>query len=85
MPSASLWFDSKVECDMAKLSEVSQHYMSPAFAGKMESKTYRQAIRNWLNEATGGKKRGMAQGLSFPKDIMMMLLATIEFKAQWGH
>lgn len=53
------------------------------FAGEMGSVSMNQALREWLNERTGGKLQDRVSSVYLSPDTLAALFSTLYFKAGW--
>ena len=79
----SLWLRSGMTYSQDVLDTLAADYYASSFSGEMGSEEYDQALRNWINEQTGGLLREQAGGLSMDPDTVLALASTIYFKAGW--
>ena len=80
----SLWLRSGMTYSQEVLDTLAADYYASSFSGEMGSEEYNQALRDWLNEQTGGLLKEQADGLSMNPSTVLALASTIYFKAAWS-
>ena len=80
----SLWLRGGMTYSQDVLDTLAADYYASSFSGEMGSEAYNQALRNWINEQTGGLLKEQAGGLSMDPDTVLALASTIYFKAAWA-
>ena len=79
----SLWLRSGMTYSQKVLDILAKDYYASSFSGEMGSEEYDQALRDWLNEQTGGLLAEQAEGLEMKPETVLALASTIYFKAAW--
>ena len=79
----SLWLDQEISYEPAAVDALAQYYYASSFQGEMGSDAFTQALRDWLNQQTGGLLQEQAAGLKFTPETLLALASTIYFKAGW--
>lgn len=79
----SLWLRSGMTYSQKVLDILAKDYYASSFSGEMGSEEYNQALRDWLNEQTGGLLAEQAEGLEMKPETVLALASTIYFKAAW--
>ena len=82
--ASSLWLRDGMTYSQDVLNTLARDYYASSFSGEMGSEAYDQALRNWINEQTGGLLKQQADGLSMDPDTVLALASTIYFKAAWA-
>ena len=80
----SLWLRDGTTYSQDVLDTLAADYYASSFSGEMGTEEYDQALRNWLNEQTGGMLREQADGLSMDAETVLALASTVYFKAAWS-
>ena len=80
----SLWLRDGMTYSQDTLDTLARDYYASSFSGEMGSEEYNQALRDWLNEQTGGLLKEQATGLSMDPDTVLALASTVYFKAAWS-
>ena len=81
----SLWLRDDFTYSQETLDTLACVYYASTFAGEMGSEEYNQALRDWLNEQTGGLLEEQTGQLSMLPETVMALASTIYFKAAWEN
>ena len=80
----SLWLRNGMTYSQEVLDTLAADYYASSFSGEMGSEEYNQALRDWLNEQTGGLLKEQSDGLSMDPDTVLALASTVYFKAGWA-
>ena len=80
----SLWLRDGMTYSQSVLDTLAADYYASSFSGEMGSEEYNQALRDWLNEQTGGLLEKYTAGVSMDPDTVLALASTIYFKAAWS-
>ena len=80
----SLWLRDGMTYSQEVLDTLARDYYAFSFSGEMGSEEYNQALRDWINEQTGGLLREQAGGLSMDPDTVLALASAVYFKAAWS-
>ena len=80
----SLWLRDGMTYSQEVLDTLARDYYASSFSGEMGSEEYDQALRNWINEQTGGLLKQQAEGLSMDPDTVLALASTVYLKAAWS-
>lgn len=79
----SLWLNEVVDFNQTTMDSLAQNYYASSFRGEMGSEEFDQALRDWINEQTGGLLEAQADGLSMDPETVMALASTIYYRAKW--
>lgn len=79
----SLWLNEAVDFNQTTMDSLAQNYYASSFRGQMGSEEFDQALRDWINEQTGGLLEAQADGLSMDPETVMALASTIYYRAKW--
>ena len=79
----SLWLNEAVDFNQTTMDSLAQNYYASSFRGQMGSEEFDQALRDWINEQTGGLLEAQADGLSMDPETIMALASTIYYRAKW--
>lgn len=60
-------------------------YCASSYQGTMGSEVLNQALRDWLNEQTGGLLEDYANGVELDANTILALAATIYYKEVWAE
>ena len=80
----SLWLRDGFTYSQQTLDTLAKDYYASSFSGEMGTEEYNQALRDWLNEQTGGLLEEQASQLSMAPETVLALASTIYFKAAWS-
>ncbi len=85
----SLWLRDGIEYKKETIETLQNKYFASSFAGDFNSQEYAQAMRNWLNEQTGGMLEDEVQKLSFNDTLQTetaaVFASTLYFNAKWDN
>lgn len=79
----SLWLRDDFTYSQKVLDTLAKDHYASSFSGKMGTEEYDQALRDWLNEQTGGLLEEQASQLEMAPETVLALASTIYFKAAW--
>ena len=79
----SLWLNESVNFNQSTMDSLATNYYASSFRGEMGSEEFNQALRDWINEQTGGLLEAQADGLSMDPETVMALASTIYYRAKW--
>ena len=85
----SLWLDKELDYDQATMDALATHYYTSVYSSDLGSDESNQAIRDWLNEQTGGLLEQEVQNAGIPEDPntfpVFGLYSTVYFRAKWSN
>ncbi len=81
--ASSIWLNEDIEFNKKTLNTLAEDYYASSYQGKMGSESLNQALRDWLNEQTGGLLKNQIDGLNLDNDTVLALATTVYFKAKW--
>lgn len=81
--ASSLWLNEYLEYRASTVKTLAEDYYASVYQGEMGSEEYNQALRNWLNEQTGGLLREYADGAGMETQTVLALASAVYFKARW--
>lgn len=79
----SLWLDEDISYEKDTLERLARDYFASSYSGQMGDPAYDKALRDWLNEQTGGLLEEQITGLEFSPETVFALASTIYFCAKW--
>lgn len=82
--SNSLWLNDKMTFVQDTMDTLADIYYASSYSGEMGSEKFNAALRDWINNQTGGMLEQQAEGLALEPDTVMALASTIYFKAKWN-
>ena len=80
----SVWLNDGVHYKDAALRTLAKDYFASVFSGEPGTDGYDDALREWINEQTGGLLRDSAAGLQMDPLMMVTLVSAVYFRARWG-
>ena len=81
--AASLWLDENINYVDETMKALAEHYYVSSYAGEMGNEGMNRALRDWINEQTGGLLEEQAADLELLDDTILALATTICFRAKW--
>ncbi len=81
--ASSLWLRDDMTYREETIQTLAEKHHASVFSGVMGSKNLDEALRDWVNENTGGLLKEAAEGLEFNDDTLLGLVTTVYFKAGW--
>ena len=79
----SLWLDEDISYEKDTLEGLARDYFASSYRGQMGDSAYDKALRDWLNEQTGGLLEEQVGGLEFSPETVFALASTVYFCAKW--
>ncbi len=79
----SLWLRQGDEFNPGTMQTLADTYHASSFCGEMGSEEFTQAFRAWMNAQTGGLLEEQVEGLSLEPEMVLALVSTIYYRAQW--
>lgn len=80
----SLWLDKDITYVQETMDTLAEKYFASSYSGEMGSEELNQALRDWINEQTGGLLKEQAEGLEMEPETILALASTIYFRAKWS-
>lgn len=81
----SIWLSDRVDFTESTLKTIAESYKASSYSGTMGSDDMNYALRDWLNEQTGGLLEGYVGGVELPREAVMAIASTVYFKARWDY
>ena len=82
--ASSLWLDEGISYNQDTLHTLADTYYASTFQGQMGDAAFTQALRDWLNEQTGGLLQDQIGELTLDRQTILALATTIYFRAKWA-
>jgi len=82
--ASSLWLNKDVSFVKDTMDSLAEHYYASSYQGEMGSGEFNKALRDWLNEQTGGLLEEQTSGPEMSPETIMALATTICFRAKWS-
>ncbi len=79
----SLWLNESVDIKKDTIKRLANNYYASSYSGNPAEEAYTQALREWLNEQTGGLLKDMIDNISMDEKTVLALASTVYFKAGW--
>lgn len=79
----SLWLNQGVSFVPSTLETLARDYRASSYQGEMGSEDFDQALRDWVNQQTGGLLEAQSAGLRLDPDTVLALASTVYFRAKW--
>ena len=81
----SVWLDSELDPNDETLKLLAKKYYASTFSGEMGSDELNKALREWINEQTGGLLEDMTDGIELDENTILTLASTVYFQAKWAN
>lgn len=81
--ASSLWMRDDAPCLKGTVQTLRDVCHASSYRGDMGDARYTQALRDWLNEQTGGQLQDAVEGVSLDPETMLELVTTIYYRAKW--
>ena len=81
----SLWLRDDWAFQQETVSILSQKYYASVFRGEMGSDDYNVALRDWMNEQTGGLLKDQIDDIEMDPSTVLALVSTVWFEAAWDE
>lgn len=81
--ASSLWLDKDITYNKETLDRLAEVYYASSFSGEMGSEEMNLALREWLNEQTGGQLKDQIDDIAFDPRTFLGLATTVYFRAKW--
>lgn len=79
----SLWLNEGVTFNAGTLQRLADSYRASSYRGDMSSEDMTAALREWLNEQTGGFLGDSVKNVTLDPETVMSLCSTVYFRAKW--
>ncbi|MDE7278616.1 MAG: hypothetical protein K2N26_02690, partial [Oscillospiraceae bacterium] len=80
----SLWLNESAAFNEETVNRLADSYRAASYRGNMSSKDMTAALRNWLNDQTGGLLGDAVEGVSLDPETVISLCSTVYFRAKWN-
>lgn len=81
----SLWLNQDIRFHKETLETLAETYYASSYCGKMGSGSFDKALREWLDQQTGGGLRDSIEGLHLERPTLLSLVSTVFFEAEWWN
>lgn len=82
--ASSVWLNENVNFVQETMDTLAEIYYASSYQGTMGSAEFNQALRDWLNEQTGGLLEEQAGQIEMDPDTILALATTVYFRAKWA-
>ena len=79
----SLWLNEEYNYNKETVELLADEYYASVFRGDLGSKEANQALRDWLNEQTGGLLQEQTKNLKLDKQSTLALASTLYYQVHW--
>ena len=81
----SLWLNNGTDYVAKTVSRLAETYFASVFQGEMGTEAYNDALRNWLNEQTGGLLADAVETAELSPETVLALASTVYYQAKWAN
>ena len=79
----SLWLNEGSSFRQETVDLLAENYYASVYRGEMGSAGLNQALRDWLDEQTGGLLKNATKSARFSPDTVLALASTVYFQSKW--
>lgn len=79
----SLWLKGDLNYNESTVDTLAEKYFASVFQGDTASKDMTNALRNWINEQTGGLLKDSVDNLELDARTVAAICSTVYFRAKW--
>ena len=79
----SLWLGQGESFRQETVDRLAENYYASVYRGEMGSEKLDKALRNWLDEQTGGLLKNATKSARFSPDTVLALASTVYFQSKW--
>lgn len=79
----SLWLNEGSSFRQETVDRLAENYYASVYRGEMGSDGLNQALRDWLDEQTGGLLKKATKTAQFSPDTVLALASTVYFQSKW--
>lgn len=80
----SLWLNEDVNFNSDTVNRLADSYRASSYRGDMSSEKMTAALRDWLNNQTGGLLGDAVENVALDPETVMSLCSTVYFRAKWN-
>lgn len=84
IPASSLWLNEDIPFVQSTMNRLADTYCASSYQGEMGSKEFNAALRDWLNQQTGGLLSDYAANVELDTNTVLAIATTLYFKAVWN-
>ena len=79
----SLWLNEGSSFRQETVDLLAENYYASVYRGEMGSEELDKALRDWLDEQTGGLLKNATKSARFSPDTVLALASTVYFQSKW--
>lgn len=79
----SLWLNEGSSFRQETVDLLAENYYASVYRGEMGSEKLDKALRDWLDEQTGGLLKNATKSARFSPDTVLALASTVYFQSKW--
>ena len=79
----SVWLTNTIKYNDNTLKTLAEQYYASSFCGVPGSTEFDEALQKWTDDNTGNLLSDYSKEMTIPEEMVMQLVSTIYFKAQW--
>ena len=81
--ASSVWLKDGLSFRQTALDRLADLHRASAYSGEPGSDAMDQALRRWMNDATGNLLTDQIDRITLPKDLVAALVTALYYKAPW--
>lgn len=81
--ASSLWLNKDVKFNTQTIKNLQENYYSSTYLGEAGSNSFNEAVREWINDQTGGNLKDYASDVSLEEWDALALITTVLFEGTW--
>ncbi|MBQ7936577.1 MAG: hypothetical protein IJ333_09590 [Clostridia bacterium] len=81
--ASSLWLNENITFHPETMETLAKTYYASSYEGTPGTGDFDQALRDWLNEQTGGLLQEQIQSVKMNPETVLTLATTIYYRAKW--
>lgn len=85
IPANSLWLDEDYEYAEETAKLLAEQYYASTYRGDLDSEEMSEALRDWLNEQTGGLLKEYIDDVRMAPNCSLVLASTLYYQVQWSQ
>ena len=83
--SSSLWLNQDIAFVQSTMDTLAADYYAESYRGEAGSDGFNAALREWLNERTGGLLREQVANVELTEQTILAILTAVYFRAPWDQ
>lgn len=81
--ASSLWLNENVSFTQETMDRLADTYYASSYRGEMGSGEFNEALRDWLNQQTGGLLEEYVKDVAMDPNTVLALATTLYLKVKW--